>query len=206
LVPLQCLFHLGTGTSLAVCQPDTCALLSEVAAMREKMAATTQTQSRLEQTLSTVMQKMATLKALKDITSADTTKMAFTAALGSPIGPFQQSTPVKYPKILSNIGSGYNPNTGIFTARVRGVYYFRYTMYNNNSGQPNSVVALMMNSQRLVHTWDTTGSDNHDSASNAAVVQLEAGESVFVQLEATRVLYDDTNNYNTFSGFLLFTL
>lgn len=223
--------HLGTGTSLAVCQPDTCALLSEVAAMREKMAATTQTQSRLEQTLSTVMQKMATveanmqsyksqveelskvnqaqeeqLKALKDITSADTTKMAFTAALGSPIGPFQQSTPVKYPKILSNIGSGYNPNTGIFTARVRGVYYFRYTMYNNNSGQPNSVVALMMNSQRLVHTWDTTGSDHHDSASNAAVVQLEAGDSVFVQLEATRVLYDDTNNYNTFSGFLLFTL
>ena len=146
------------------------------------------------------------LKALKDITSANTTKMAFTAALGSSIGPFQQSTPVKYQSVLSNIGSGYNPSTGIFTARVRGMYYFRFTMYNNNAGQPNSVVALMMNSQRLVHTWDTAGSDNHDSASNAAVVQLEPGDSVFVQLEATRVLYDDAFNYNTFSGFLLFTL
>ncbi|KAM8740642.1 collagen alpha-2(VIII) chain-like [Acanthopagrus schlegelii] len=199
--------------------------------MREKMAATTQTQSRLEQTLSTMMQKMATveanmqsyrsqveelskvnqaqeeqLKALKDIASANTTKMAFTVALGSSIGPFKQSTPVKYQSVLSNIGSGYNPSTGIFTARVRGMSYFRFTMYNNNSGQPNSVVALMMNSQRLVHTWDTVGSDNHDSASNAAVVQLEPGDSVFVQLEATRALYDDAYNYNTFSGFLLFTL
>lgn len=223
--------YLGTGTSVAVCQPDTCALLSEVPAMREKLAAATQTQSKLEQNLSAMMQKMATveadmksyksqaeelwkinkaqdeqLKTLTDVSTATTSKMAFSAALGSSVGPYQQDTPLKYQRILSNIGSGYNPATGIFTARVGGVYYFRYTMYNNNAGQPNSVVSLMMNSQRLVSTWDTVGNDYHDSATNAAVVQLEAGDSVFVQLYASRVLYDDINYYNTFSGFLLFTL
>lgn len=199
--------------------------------MREKLGAMTQTQNSLEQNLRAMMQKMATveanlqhyksqaeelwkvnqaqdeqLKALKEITSASTTKLAFTAALGASRGPFQQNTPVIYPKIISNIGSGYNPATGMFTAMVRGVYYFRFTMYNNNSGQPNSVVSLIKNSQHLVTTWDTTGNDNHDSASNAAVVQLEAGDSVFVQLYANRLIYDDSNNYNTFSGFLLFTL
>lgn len=122
--------YLGTGTSLAVCQPYTCALISEVAAMREKLGAMTQTQSRLEQNLSAVMQKMATveanlqyyksqaeelwkvnqaqdeqLKALKDITSATTSKVAFTAALGGSVGPFEQNTRLKHPKILSNIGS-----------------------------------------------------------------------------------------------------
>ncbi|XP_070710256.1 C1q-related factor-like [Pempheris klunzingeri] len=223
--------YLGTGTSLAVCQPDTCALLSEVAATREKLAAMTQTQSTLEQNLSAMMQKMATveanlqsyksqadalwkknqeqegqLKTLTDTTSASVSKIAFTAALGNTVGPFEHDTPLKYQRILSNLGSGYNPATGIFTAMTRGMYYFSYTMYNNNSGQPNSVVSLMMNSQRVVSTWDTEGNDSHDSATNTAVVQLEAGDSVFVQLYANRVLYDDGYYYNTFSGFLLFTM
>lgn len=223
--------YLGTGASLAVCQPDTCALLSEVATMREKLATMTQKQSTLEESLSVMMQKMANieanlqscksqaeelqkinqaqneqLKVLVDVTSASVAKVAFTAALGSSVGPFEQDTPLKYQRILSNIGSGYNPATGIFTAMVRGMYYFSYTMYNNNSGQPNSVVSLMMNSQRMVSTWDTLGDDSNDSATNAAVVQLEAGDSVFVKLYANRVLHDDNYYYNTFSGFLLFTL
>uniref|UniRef100_A0A3Q1J4N7 C1q domain-containing protein n=1 Tax=Anabas testudineus TaxID=64144 RepID=A0A3Q1J4N7_ANATE len=197
----------------------------------EKLIAATQTKLKLEQNLSDMMQKMTTieadlksyksqaeelwkinkaqdeqLKTLTDVSTATTSKMAFSAALGVSVGPFQQDTALKYQRILTNIGSGYNPATGIFTARVRGVYYFRYTMYNNNAGQPNSVVSLMMNSQKLVSTWDTVGNDNHDSATNAAVVQLEAGDSVFVQLWASRVLYDDGLYYNTFSGFLLFTL
>lgn len=223
--------HLGTGTSMAVCQPDTCTMLSEVAAMREKLAAMTHTQSTLEQNLSAMMQKMSTvgaelqsyksqveelqranqdqaeqLKALAAVTFANTSRVAFSAALGDSVGPFQENMPLKYQKIISNIGSGYNPATGIFTARVRGVYYFRYTMYNNNAGEPNSVLALMMNSQPMVFTWDTTGSDNNDSASNAVVLQLDAGDSVYVRLWAKRQVYDDGGNYNTFSGFLLFTV
>uniref|UniRef100_A0A3Q3S712 C1q domain-containing protein n=1 Tax=Mastacembelus armatus TaxID=205130 RepID=A0A3Q3S712_9TELE len=183
--------YLGTGASLAVCQPDTCALLSEVAAMKEKLASMTHTQNMLEQNLSAQDEQL---------------KVAFTAALGSSMGPFGQDTPVKYQRILSNIGSSYNPATGIFTAMVRGVYYFTFTMYNNNSGQPNSVVSLMLNSQRVVSTWDTEGEDIHDSATNAALLRLEAGDNVFVKLYANRVLYDDGNYYNTFSGFLVFNL
>lgn len=102
------------------------------------------------------------LKAVKDITSASTSKLAFKAALGVSSGPFQQNTQLKYQKILFNIGSGYNPATGILTAMVRGVYCFRFTMYNNNLGPPNSVVSLMMNSQKSVTTWDTVGNDNDD--------------------------------------------
>ncbi|KAK5848916.1 hypothetical protein PBY51_008600 [Eleginops maclovinus] len=223
--------HLGTAGSMAVCQPDTCALLSEVAAMRERLTAATETQSSLQQNLGNMMQQMATvqanlqayktqaadlikinqaqdekLKALADSSSATTVKMAFSAALGSTAGPFEKDTPLQYQRILSNMGSGYNPATGIFTAMVRGMYYFSYTMYNNNSGQPNSVLSLMMNSQKMVSTWDTEGDDSQDSATNAAVVQLEAGDSVFVQLYANRVLYDDGYYYNTFSGFMLFTM
>ncbi|KAF7647699.1 hypothetical protein LDENG_00167970 [Lucifuga dentata] len=222
--------YLGTA-SLAVCQPDTCALISELAAMREKLAAVTQKQSTLEETLGDAMQKMARvdgnqqfcksqaeelkkenqaqeeqLKALQEITSVSQEKAAFSVALGSAVGPFEQEIPLRYQRILSNIGSGYNPATGTFTARIRGMYYFQYTMCNSNSGKSNSVVSLMMNSQKVVSTWDTEGSDIHDSATNAAVLRLEAGDSVFVKLHANRAVYDDSNYYNTFSGFLLFTM
>lgn len=54
--------YLGSA-SLAVCQPDTCALISEVAAMREKLAAMTQKQSTPEENLGDMMQKMANVEA-----------------------------------------------------------------------------------------------------------------------------------------------
>lgn len=133
--------HLGTGTSLAVCQPDTCTLLSEVAAMREKLAAMTQTQITLEQ------------------------------------------------KPQRHDAENGNRRSQLAVRKS-------YTMYNNNSGQSNSVASLMVNSQRVVPFWDTVGN----------VVQLEAGESVFVKLYANRVLYDGYYYYNTFSSFLLLTL
>lgn len=222
---------LGTGTSPAVCQPDTCALLSEVAALKERLAASMHSQSSLEQNLQTMIQKMANveanmqlwksqreeqqrqiktmeehLKVLVNNKSERLSDPAFTVALGVSFGPYSQNMAVKYGKVVSNISSGYNPSSGVFTARTRGVYYFSYTMYNNNFGKPNSVVSLMKNNQRLVSTWDTEGSDIHDSATNAAVVTLEPGDSVYVNLYAQRALYDDHNYYNTFSGFLIRSL
>lgn len=220
-----------TEADLSVCQPNTCTLITEVAGMKEKLSTTAQTQSTIEQRLSDMMQKMATmeanlqaykqqaeelwqtnkaqdeqLKTLVHTTSTMPMKAAFTVALGNPVGPVDHDTALKYQRILSNIGSCYNPATGIFTAMVRGMYYFSYTMYNNNGGKPNSVVSLMMNSQRVVSTWDTEGQDVHDSATNGAVLLLEPGDSVFVQLYANRALYDDINYYNTFCGFLLFPM
>jgi len=221
----------GTGASLAVCQPDSCAIISELSAMRERLAGTIAAQDGLLRSVDALVKEMAftkaqlevcsgqavelrkinqqqneQLKALREDMSSAGPRVAFSVALGDSVGPFDKDSTLKYQRIISNMGSGYNPATGTFTAMARGMYYFCYTMYNNNSGQPNSVVSLMMNSQRMVSTWDTEGDDSHDSATNGAAVQLEAGDSVFVKLYANRLLYDDVHYYNTFSGFLLFAM
>ncbi|CAL8365743.1 unnamed protein product [Arctogadus glacialis] len=104
------------------------------------------------------------------------------------------------------MGNGYNPATGIFTAGVSGMYYFSYTMYNDVAPTPKSFMSLMKNSHRIVSTWDTKGDDSNDSATNAAVLQLEAGDDVYTLLYANFQLYGDVALYNTFSGFLLFPL
>ncbi|CAL8380847.1 unnamed protein product [Boreogadus saida] len=215
---------------LTVCQPNSCTVISEMSAMRERLAAMARTQDGLLESVRSLMAEMAAnqeklgvcsaqipavqsltqelaqqLKALQESTSAAVPRVAFTAVLGHSLGPLPINMPVKYPLIITNMGNAYNPATGSFTARVSGMYYFSYTMYNGRP-TPNSVVGLMKNGQMIVTTWDTAGGDQNDSATNAAVLQLEAGDSVYTQLFAKRTIYDDNGRYNTFSGFLLFPL
>uniref|UniRef100_A0A8C6WII7 C1q domain-containing protein n=1 Tax=Neogobius melanostomus TaxID=47308 RepID=A0A8C6WII7_9GOBI len=124
-----------------------------------------------------------------------TPKVAFSAYnIGSGnTGPFNVDTPLKYKSLFSNIGNNYNPVTGMFTATVKGLYFFRFSMHNSH--QANSVVSLMKNDVRVASVYDTYASDFHDIGSNAAVLPLEVGDMV----------YDDVMNYHTFTGFLLFT-
>uniref|UniRef100_A0A3P9IIT6 C1q domain-containing protein n=1 Tax=Oryzias latipes TaxID=8090 RepID=A0A3P9IIT6_ORYLA len=135
-------------------------------------------------------------------------RVAFSAALrdsgSGNIGPFTTSTPLKYKRIFSNYGDCYNPSTGIFTATVNGVYFFRFSMLNNVDPIPNSGVSLKKNDQRLTSVWDTSGTDSHDIGSNAAVIPLKVGDNVYVELQANMLVFDDSMNYNSFSGFLLF--
>ncbi|KAK7939938.1 hypothetical protein WMY93_003264 [Mugilogobius chulae] len=137
-------------------------------------------------------------------------KVAFSATLytGSNrgnTGPFKTATPLKYKAVHSNLGGNYNPNTGIFTARVRGLYFFRFSMFNSVSNPPNSAVSLMKNGQRVVSVWDN-GKDNNDMGSNAAVLPLQVGDKVYVELIAGKLIYDDATHYNSFAGFLLYAL
>lgn len=175
------------------------ALSEKVTNLMDRM---TQVQTKLESTENELTE-------LKRITQG-TPKVAFSAALyatgSGDTGPFNTATPLKYKKVFSNIGSNYSPATGIFTARVKGMYFFRFSMFNNLQSTPNSVVSLVKNGGRVVSVWDTAGTDANDMGSNAAVLPLEAGDTVYVELAANRRIYDDAMNYNTFTGFLLFTM
>ncbi|CAL1614621.1 unnamed protein product [Knipowitschia caucasica] len=176
-----------------------------VGVLTEKVAQlvdrTTQLESRIQNTENELLE-------LKSITRG-TPKIAFSAALldsgSGDTGPFNVATPLKYKKVFANFGSNYNSGTGIFTASVKGVYFFRFTMFNNLQQTPNSVVSLRKNGVSIVTLWDVSGSDSNDTGSNAAVLPLEVGDTVHVELQENRIVYDDQAHYNTFTGFLLFT-
>ncbi|XP_067342071.1 cerebellin-1-like isoform X3 [Channa argus] len=135
--------------------------------------------------------------------NTESRKVAFSAALttAGKIGPFNTETQLIYKRVFTNIGGGYNSDTGIFTAPVKGVYYFRFTAFNNKNGEWLAV-NLYHNSQKILHNSELA--NGHTSISNGLVLQLEQGSTVSLRLQINCGLYDDTSSLNTFSGFLLF--
>ncbi|KAL3066263.1 hypothetical protein OYC64_016255 [Pagothenia borchgrevinki] len=139
--------------------------------------------------------------------NADRPQVAFSAGLtdAGSVGPFTTDTTLKYSKVFTNIGQAYNPTTGIFTAPIRGVYYFRFNMWETRRSASTGV-QLFHNDKRIMATYDFNDDVGYVSTSNAILLQLEEGDVVYIVLPSNHSMFDDSNNRIIFSGFLLFPL
>ncbi|XP_012727505.2 complement C1q-like protein 2 [Fundulus heteroclitus] len=211
-----CHSHPETVTSDKVCAcagSDSCCNICSLTSVTQKMGELGEKAANLAEKVTFLETRLQNAEKeileLRSLTGG-TPQVAFSAALresgSGNTGPFTTATPLQYKKVFSNTGNSYNPSTGIFTAMVGGMYFFRFSMFNNLAPTPSSVVSIMKNNERLTSVWDTSGTDSNDMGSNAVVIALTVGDNVYVQLEANRMVYDDGMNYNTFSGFLLFPM
>ncbi|XP_053185535.1 complement C1q-like protein 2 [Scomber japonicus] len=140
------------------------------------------------------------------IQNADRPKVAFSLGLtdAGQIGPFNTDITLKFSKVITNFGQVYSPTTGLFTAPVRGAYYFSFNLMDNRSNAWRDV-HLYHNDKRVL--WSANYSANsYESVSNSLVLQLEKGDVAYLVLRAGDSVYDDVNDYTTFNGFLLFPL
>ncbi|XP_047196117.1 uncharacterized protein LOC118111322 [Hippoglossus stenolepis] len=135
-------------------------------------------------------------------------RVAFTAGLAfseTTIGPFNTFTNLIFRQIITNIGNAYNPNTGLFTAPVKGAYHFE--LYMGAHGDPShpSAATLFRNGHVICMAYEHQPS-HYGSSANGATLLLEVGDVVFLRLWANRRVFDNENNHSTFSGHLLFTM
>ncbi|XP_068179021.1 complement C1q tumor necrosis factor-related protein 4-like [Antennarius striatus] len=140
------------------------------------------------------------LQAIRDIPN-----VAFTASLGG--NGLQKTTSgnvnLIYRDVLTNIGQAYNPETGIFTAPVRGVYYVRFTA-NAPTDFTMSSVLYKNNGQIMLIAHEQPSGKGSDTASNGATLLLEQGDTLSLKLWHNTQIWDNSNHHSTFTCFLLF--
>uniref|UniRef100_A0A672LEG2 Cerebellin-2-like n=2 Tax=Sinocyclocheilus grahami TaxID=75366 RepID=A0A672LEG2_SINGR len=139
-------------------------------------------------------------------------KVAFSASLLSSfgpqsVGPFHNGLhTLIYEYVFLNIGDAYDPNTGIFTAPVRGAYAFR--VFSKAFGNPKRAVTagLFKNDQHIISTHGHQAS-GFISSSNGVSLLLEEGDQMKVKLYPGQWIFDDgEHHHSTFSGHLLFPM
>ena len=128
------------------------------------------------------------------------TRIGFTAGVTSGSSSWSSGTLV-FPKVITNVGNGYNPSDGVFTAPRAGVYVF----FVNVQGYSSQIiyVDIVLNGATKVRALAYGGIYNYYNAGpNLAVLSLQTGDRVWVKYHAGTGYYYD-GPITTFSGFLI---
>ncbi|XP_032364809.1 complement C1q tumor necrosis factor-related protein 3 [Etheostoma spectabile] len=119
------------------------------------------------------------------------------------IGP--TSTTLVFSHVPLNVGNVYNSITGLFTAPVKGVYHFDWTVGAFGDGSRGSGAWLVKNREKVALAFEVQ-MDGFMSGSKGVSLSLLKGDVVSLRLLGNGLVFDDYNCLTTFSGHLLFLL
>lgn len=106
---------------------------------------------------------------------------------------------IKFNKVYTNIGRGYNPSTGIFTAPIAGVYQFSAVVMSDK-GQ-YLIASLYHNATRVSSVHIKTIS--FQTGALGMVLDLKKGDQIAVKSGGRYTIHSDIMNYCSFSGFVI---
>ncbi|XP_072047666.1 complement C1q tumor necrosis factor-related protein 1-like [Amphiura filiformis] len=125
---------------------------------------------------------------------------AFSAARSSSFTPSSAGQALPFDVIQTNVGDDFDTTSGRFTCEIPGIYLFTYNIMTYRN-QPH--IHLMKN-EAIINTVFRSDEDRHDIASNTAVLQLDAGDQMWLKcVYPGHKIYSDSWDYTTFSGVLI---
>ncbi|XP_036418577.1 complement C1q tumor necrosis factor-related protein 3-like isoform X1 [Colossoma macropomum] len=95
-------------------------------------------------------------------------------------------------------------NASVFTAPLRGVYYFRFNLVGNSESNMLAV-CLFKNKEKILDVSQIPNGLNKYAVGGATLL-LQKGDHVYVKLRSNSQISDNSDNHCTFSGFLLFAM
>ena len=133
--------------------------------------------------------------------------VAFSAYLGHVITNMSIGFTIKCDQVLLNDGNAYSPYTGVFTVPETGVYLLTFTI--NSAYLDNRLhVKLVSNNMNIVDVIASTKNIDHFvMAGNTAIVRLNSGEKVWMEVyDTANVHLYSLRDYRwvTFSDALLY--
>ncbi|XP_033097975.1 complement C1q tumor necrosis factor-related protein 3-like [Anneissia japonica] len=145
------------------------------------------------------------LPGVEKIQIAERTKVAFSAGRTKTMTSQEPGSVITYDTLFVNAGYDFDKDTGIFTCRINGTYYFVMHVANfYDVGDNNLYVELLKNNKHIVSVYHHDDSTYRDSVSNSVILHLVRGDKVKLFLEGNRHLYSSSRRFTTFSGYILF--
>lgn len=105
-----------------------------------------------------------------------------------------------FPHVVTDKGNVYNRSTGKFIAPIDGIYVFFVAV--NAYGSKQVYLEIVHNGSSKVRTL-THSSASHMTGTNMAVLQIDKGDSVWVNRHSGQGYWTESVPISTFSGFLL---
>ncbi|XP_038047582.1 collagen alpha-1(X) chain-like [Patiria miniata] len=135
------------------------------------------------------------------VTPTPPTIVAFSAVLTSHFRG-GSGADVVFSSATTNIGDGYDSQSGVFTCPVAGAYFVSVNLMSlgDDSGVYHH---LKLNGQTVITLHDNQARFHHQS-SNSAIIILATGDRVWLEAGASgRGVYGDGRHFSSFSGFLI---
>ncbi|XP_041921418.1 uncharacterized protein LOC121685139 isoform X3 [Alosa sapidissima] len=185
------------------------ALMEEQRGMRALMEEQMRMRALMEEQMRALMEEQMRALMEEQRMEREERRVAFSASLITSghvsVGPANTNLTLIYRNVITNIGDAYNNKTGIFTAPVRGVYYFTMFIYGSGHNWVSVGGSLSKNKEHVVIAYCHLP-HGKASASNGASLLLEVGDQVFVILYTDSWVRDSYNHHTSISGHLLFPM
>ena len=107
-----------------------------------------------------------------------------------------------FDNIITNQENSYSPQTGEFTCRIPGIYYFAYQVVSSG----DLCLSITKNTERVVSFCDYNSRNILQVNSGSSVLSLAVGDRVSVSTDAARhsMISSSSEADSIFSGFMLF--
>jgi len=124
-------------------------------------------------------------------------QVAFHAQRASPYS--RKGSPITFERSLTNLGGGWGRSGSIFTCPASGTYHFSWSALSSSNRELR--LALVRSGEEVAASW--ADRDGYQTASGSAILNLRAGDTVWLELEEGEV-YEPSHSrrgYASFNGY-----